>query len=236
LAISSCCDRSAELCETGCQQDSREVVAPLLSKELIIELDSRHAPEWWGPLAWSLTLDLDVSHDDVCLVKGMADDVVPIWEGVCAADETPSLRTLRIHDRVLAVNGRRGTSHNLALYVKQLLEQGAKFCLSVQRPTYVYLPVNKAQGLKMVGARLGMGGDASVGLVILEIQPGGLIDSWNQQNPWTAVAPLDRIINVNNHTSLKPSSRISQQGQTPALMFDLMGRCDELILTILHFE
>lgn len=236
LASSSCCERSIEHCKTGCSRDSGELVASLSAKEAIVELDLCRAQEWWGALAWSLTLDLDVSSDDVCLVKGLANNVVPIWEGGCAADGTPSLKTLQIHDRVLAVNDRRGTSHDLALYLKQLIEQGAKIRLSIQHPVHIHVFVNKDEARRMIGARLGMGGDASVGLVILEIQPGGLIDTWNQHNPKMSVAPLDRIIRVENCTSLKNTGSLSHQSQTPDLMFELIGQCDELMLTILHFE
>ncbi|CAE7559165.1 Ccrn4l [Symbiodinium microadriaticum] len=161
-----------------------------------------------------LGIVLDVTNPECAVVKDIGEGSVRDWNQECSED-----KTVMLLDRVLEVNGVRGSSIELAKALGNpdtqefsiTMQRPEERRVSLQRPGEIGLIIN----YKRVGA---------VAPWISKITP-GLVSQWNESMPDQAVHVHDRIIGVNG-----------EAGTTEELLARIRANNQGMLeLTVLHY-
>eukprot|EP00931_Biecheleriopsis_adriatica_P073214 TRINITY_DN47543_c0_g1_i1.p1 TRINITY_DN47543_c0_g1~~TRINITY_DN47543_c0_g1_i1.p1 ORF type:complete len:253 (+),score=38.08 TRINITY_DN47543_c0_g1_i1:41-760(+) len=130
-------------------------------------------------------------------------------------DQNPA-EALKVHDRISALNGRRGTASDL---FHRIMEPHSTLRLTIHRPELFNVQAIKSTEL---GVSLHYK-NISVGAVVNKITDGGLFAKWNSDHPERTISVGDRIIAVHGQ-AMKGKDLVSY-----------LKEATELVLTIAHY-
>mmetsp|Transcript_8895 Transcript_8895/g.31583 ORF Transcript_8895/g.31583 Transcript_8895/m.31583 type:complete len:244 (-) Transcript_8895:44-775(-) len=154
---------------------------------------------------------------DIDLIDGVSAVVVDIKEGAVKQwnDMNPE-KALKVHDRIVEVNGSRGDSNSLVTRLKS----DTVWMLQVQRPAEFAISINRSDAPSL-GMDLRY---APNGTTLMITQVGeGPMQEWNTHNPHRVVHRHDRIIELNGVRG------------TPPQLLAASEDAETLDLVIIHF-
>eukprot|EP00930_Biecheleria_cincta_P071756 TRINITY_DN59214_c0_g1_i1.p1 TRINITY_DN59214_c0_g1~~TRINITY_DN59214_c0_g1_i1.p1 ORF type:complete len:277 (+),score=48.33 TRINITY_DN59214_c0_g1_i1:119-832(+) len=162
----------------------------------------------------ALGLLLDLADDAVCLVKSVEGGLAGKWNAT-----RPQERTIKMYDRIVAVNNTRGKSKALASLLLQV-DDKVPTTITIQRPIERQVVLEKDCELGILVKYK----NGSLGFWIDRVDA-GLVDTWNKKNPEAeAVRVHDRVIAVNG-----------QMGNAASLL-SLMKDLKIIEFTVLHYK
>ena len=160
-----------------------------------------------------LGIILDVTNPECAVVKDIGEGPLREWNQQCCED-----KQVKLLDRVLEVNGVRGSSIEIAKALGTPDSQ--EFSITMQRPEERRIQLHRPGDIGIVINYKRVGAAAPW---ISKITP-GLLSEWNENMPDQAAYVHDRIIAVNG-----------EPGTTDELLAKIRASQDTIDLTMLHY-
>ncbi|CAE7240825.1 Ccrn4l [Symbiodinium pilosum] len=160
-----------------------------------------------------LGIVLDVTNPECAVVKEISQGPVRDWNQDCSED-----KRVMLLDRILEVNGVRGSSIELAKALGNPDTQ--EFSITMQRPEERRVQLHRPGEIGIIMNYKKVG---AIAPWISKIMP-GLLSQWNENMPDQAVCIHDRIVAVNG-----------ESGNTEELLAKIRASQETLELTVLHY-